>query len=374
MLQYSIDFFDRALRNIHHDSAGDISIDDDYISFQRNKVVVRYTDVDLKDAYIYIERDDYSFFGVVTSVEPTKENTIEVSFKNFLAVFDEPVLFDTDWQLQDTEIEGVSELTNEMSLEETIEELLLKNYVDTDDLLQVLPISVTPVTETWSWGFNLISDAEEQHYCVVGLYSTVIVEAMKSYGIAIQVSPNFRTGVINLDIVNQSTLSAINVDGNLPNVEIKTLKTNDRPNGVNKLTVYNADDFSQSIDFYVFTDMSWGIDPDEEGKVRIFPVVRDVRTATPDSTMDDPAEAFSLAAVDVAHGVLSGLEWDNLIELEVATDDPLIQPIGLKFGQRISLWYKGTQYVSILTGKKMSTKGTTLTFGSERIQITKRLL
>ena len=374
MLQYSIDFFDRALHNIHHDSAGDIDIDDDYISFQRNKVVIRYTDINLQDAYIFIGRDDYTFFGVVTSVSPTQENTIEVTFKNFLSVFDEPVLFDTDWQLQDTEIEGVSGLTNELSLEEAIEELLLATYVNTDDALQVMPINITPVTETWSWGFNLVSDVEEQHYCVVGLYSTVITEAMKSYGIAVQVTPDFLSGIINLDIVNQSRQPAVNIDGGMPNVVIKTLKANDRPNGVNKLTVYNADDFSQSMNFYVFTDMSWGIDPDEEEKTRIFPVVRDVRTATPDSTMDDPVEAFSLAAIDVAHGVLSGLEWDNLIELEVATNDPVIRPIGLKFGQRISLWYKGTQYVSILTGKKMSTKGTTLTFGSERIQITKRLL
>ena len=372
MLQYNVDFFNRALHSIHHDTVGDIDIDDDYISFQRNKIVIRHTDVKLLNMYIYITRDDYSYFGVVENVAPTQENTDEVTFKNFLTVFDEPVLFDTDTQLQDTAIEGISELTNEISLEEMLAELIEDTYVLTSDTMQQLPLVVNTTTSTWFWGFDLLSDIEEQHYCIVGLYSTLIVDAMKMYGIAIRVSPDFANGLIYLTIVNQSYRPAINVDGDLPNVTIKTLKANDRPTGINKLTVYNADDFSQSIDFYVFTDMTWSRFPDEEGKTRIRPVSREVRSATPDSTIEDQDAAFLLAAVDVAHGVLSGLEWDNLIELEVAVEDPVIQPLTIPFGQRISLWHKGTKYVSVLTGKKMTTKGMTLTFGSERIQLTKR--
>ena len=372
MLQYSVDFFNRALENIHHDSVGDIDIDDDYISFQRNTIEVRYTNVSLLNMFIYIHRDEYSYFGVVVNSAPTLENTIQITFKNFLTVFDEDVLFDTDWQLQDTDVTGISSKTNSKSLEQMLEDLLKSNYVTTSDSLQRLPISVTSTTATRPWGFNLITDFEGQHYCIVGLYSMLIVNAMKQYGIAIQVTPDFDDKIIRLAIVNQSEQPAIDVDGNLKNVTIRTLKVNDRPTGVNKLTVYNTDNYAESVDFYVFTDRSWGIYPDAEGKTRITPVSRQIKNASPDYEISDPSAAFALAAIDVAYGVLSGLEWDNLIELEVAVNDPMLQPLTYKFGQRIALWYKGERYESILTGKKMSTKGMTLLFGSERIQLTKR--
>lgn len=372
MLQYSVDFFNRSLENIHHDSVGDIDIDDDYISFQRNTIEVRYTDTNLLNMFVYIRKDDFSYLGVVVNSAPTLENTIQVTFKNFLTVFDEDALFDTNWQLQDTDIDGVTEKTNSKSLEQMLEDLLKSAYVTTSDTLQRLPISVTSTTSTRPWGFNLITDFEGQHYCVVGLYSTLIVNAMKKYGVAIQVTPDFDDKVIRLAIVNQSKRPAINVDGDLKNVTIRTLKVNDRPTGVNKLTVYNTDNYAESVDFYVFTDRSWGVDPNAEGKTRIVPVSREIKSASPDYEISDPSAAFALAAIDVAYGVLSGLEWDNLIELEVAVNDPMLQPLTYKFGQRIALWYKGERYVSILTGKKMSTKGMTLLFGSERIQLTKR--
>lgn len=372
MLQYSVDFFNRALENIYHDSVGDIDIDDDYISFQRNTIEVRYTDTNLLNMFVYIRKDDFSYLGVVVNSAPTLENTLQVTFKNFLTVFDEDALFDTDWQLQDTDVDGITGKTNSKSLEQMLEDLLKSTYVTTSDLLQRLPISVTSTTSTRPWGFNLITDFEGQHYCVVGLYSVLIINAMKKYGVSIQVTPDFEDKVIRLTIVNQSKQPVINVDGNLNNVTIKTLKVNDRPTGVNKLTIYNTDNYSDFVDFYVFTDRSWGVDPNAEGKTRITPVSREIKNASPDYEIGDPAVAFAMAAIDVAYGVLSGLEWDNLIELEVAVEDPLIQPLTYKFGQRIALWYKGERYVSILTGKKMSNKGMTLLFGSERIQLTKR--
>ena len=105
---------------------------------------------------------------------------------------------------------------------------------------------------------------------------------------------------------------------------------------------------------------------------RITPVVREVKAAMPDSSIEDPDEAFVEAALDVAYGVLSGLAWNNLIELELAPADELVNPTALLFGQKIRLHYKEGTYESILTGRSITDESITLMFGSERISFTKR--
>lgn len=368
MRLYNVDFFDRSLNNIHHDSVGDLDIADDYISFQRNTMEIRYTDVSLANAYVYITRDNFEYFGVVVSAAPTNDNTVNVVYRNFLSVFDEDVLFNTNLQLQNTVVSGFSQKTNSKTLEKMLKDLISSYYVSNADTLQRLKITVTDETSTRPWGFNLKTDTEGEHYCIIGLYRVLIVNAMKKYGVGIYVHPDFENSTIRLRIKNQSVQPTINVDGNLHNLVVKTLKVNDRPDGVNKLTVYNTDGYSQSLDFYVHSNRTWDVTNSD----RITPVVREVKGAIPDSTIADPTEAFVIAAIDVAYGVLSGLEWDNLIELEMATDDPIIHPLDLIFGQTIDFWYKGTKYTSILTGRNITTKALTLIFGSERIQLTKR--
>lgn len=368
MQSYNVDFFNRQLANVHHDTTGDIDVSDDYISLQNNTLEIRYTDVDLRDAYIYITSDDYQYFGVVVSAEPNDNDMLKVTYKGFLSVFDEEILFDTNLQQKKTTVEGTSGKTNSKTLERMLKDEIDKTYVANADTKQRLRINVTAETSTRPWGFNLKTDTTGQHYCIIGLYSVLIVNALKKYGVGIFVEPNFVTKTINLRIRNTSRLAAINIDGGLHNVVVKTLKVNDRPRGINKLTVYNTDDYDQSLDFYVYTDRTWGVDD----RNRITPVVRDVKSAMPDSSIEDPNDAFVIAAVDVAYGVLSGLEWDNLIELEMAFNDPLIRPMDLIIGQTINFWYKNSKYTSILTGREIKSQSVTLIFGSERIKLTKR--
>lgn len=368
MLSYNVDFFNRQLVNIHHDTAGDVSLSDDYLSLQNNSLEIRYTDIDLRNSYIYITRTGYSFLGVVVDVEPEDSNTLKITYKNFLSLFDESTLFDTNLQLKNTTISGSSAKTNSKSLEQMLKDQIDALYVTASDALQRLPIQVIAETSTRPWGFNLVSDTEGMHHCIIGLYSVLIVNSMKKYGVGLFIEPDFEQKIIKIRITNNGRLAAINVDGGLHNVKVKTLKVNDRPKGVNKLTVYSTEDYSQYLDFYLYTDRTWGVD----NKNRITPVSREVKSAMPDSTIEDPVEAFVAAAVDVAYGVLSGLEWDNLIELEVAFNDPMLRPMELPIGQTVVFWYKNAQYTSILTGREVSTSSVTLIFGSERIKLTKR--
>jgi hypothetical protein len=308
-----------------------------------------------------------TFFGVVTDVKPG-DNTLTVSYKSFLCLFDEDILFDTDLQKQNTINPNGGAKINSKSLEQMLKDMIDATYVNSDDSLQNLRLVVETETNTTQWGFNLKSDTEGTHYCIIGFYSVLLVNALKKYGVALRAVPDFANRYLRIYIRAQSGFDVLDIDGDLPNIKIKTLKVNDRPNGTNKLTVYNTDDYTLSLDFYVHSDRSW----DVEDTDRITPVVREVKAAMPDSEIEDPDEAFVEAALDVAYGVLSGLAWNNLIELELAPDDEVVSPMNLLFGQKIRLWYQTGTYESILTGRSVTNESVVLMFGSERISFTKR--
>lgn len=367
MQQYRVEFFENytsgnnqhKLKYCHHDFSENLTIDDDYLAAQSTTIEIGPTDKVKNGQLIRILRDnDDYFFGIVVDAAPG-ERTTAVSFRPFISLFDADILFDTSDQMQNTQ---------EFSLENVLKKYIEANYVNNSDSLQNYPIDVTvPTTDhTIKWGMNIKSDIEGAKRAIIGLYSVLIVNALKNFGVAINVTPDFATGRITLRIGKIDGEKYIDAD--LDNAEIKTLKVNDRPNGINKLIVYNADNFNQTpYIFYAHTDHSW----DLENTDRIVPVAFEMRTATPEYDLDveDP---FLVAAANVAYDELSGLTWDNLIELECAPNDPLINPTAMSIGQLVSIFYNGSTYTSILTGKSVTFETVTLSFGSERIKFTKK--
>ena len=366
MQQYKIEFFDRQLNYVFHDFATDLTIDDDYLSIVTNSVVIRPTDLVKAGHFIRISSDDslINFFGVVSEVSPG-EYTTTIRYKPFISLFDEDILFDTT-------VQGTSDSKPDAStLENVLKKYITDYYISNDDTYQNIPMVIYTsaiANHTRKWGMNIKSDTEDAHMAIIGLHSVLIVNAMKQYGIAINATPDFTNKRIELTIFRRS--GTFNIDGDLDNVTVKTLKVNDRPDGVNKLIVYNTADYTAlPIIFYVHPDRTW----DDSNTNRIVPVVRDVKAATPDEEVAaiDPILAFAAAALDIAYNELSGLTWDNLIELECSPNDPIVSPLDMKFGQTITLHYAGGTYESILTGISINMEVVTLTFGSERIKFTK---
>ena len=367
MVQYNVDFFTRDLVFVHNDSTSINEITEDYISVQNNTIEIGLTEKVQNGQFIYMTSELDTFFGVVTDVKKGKD-VLTISYKSFLCLFDEDMLFDTDLQKQNTTNPSGGAKINSKSLERMLKDTIDEIYVHSEDSAQNLRLIVEAETNTMQWGFNLKSDTEGTHYCIIGLYKVLLVNALKKYGVALRAVPDFTNRYLRIYIRAQSGFDVLDIDGDLDNITVKTLKVNDRPNGTNKLTVYNTDDYSDYLDFYVHTDRSW----DAEDTDRITPVVREVKAAMPDRSIEDPDEAFVEAALDVAYGVLSGLAWNNLIELELAPADELVKPASLLFGQKIRLWYKNGTYESILTGRTISDESILLMFGSERISFTKR--
>ena len=361
MLQYSVDIFDRSMAFVGHTFVDNPKIDDDYIAAKANSIQFGTIDADIKNGdFIRLHNEQMTFFGVIVDVTPGKYTT-SLQFKPFISIFDELFLFDTKTQGTDSNV-------SHPTLEQTIKHYIDAMYVNNSDTLQNLPlvVSIDPaITQTENWSLNITPDVKESHYSIIHLYSVLIVNALKKYGIAIEITPSFRTRKINLKITKN--LQTFKIDANLDNVLIKTLKYNDRPTGTNKLVVYNDQDYSQTLIFYVYIDRTWGVEDTD----RITPVVVETRSVTPDDEFEDPLEGFAAAALDVAYSTLSGLQWDNLIELEALPSDINIKPNNMKIGQTVSIWYKGGKYTSILTGKIVSTNSVTLLFGSERIEYSK---
>lgn len=361
MQQYNIDIFDRKLNFIHNASASINSIDDDYISSTINTIEIPATDRVKSGQFIRLESDQFTFFGVITDSSPG-EHVTTVQFKSFVSIFDEDFLFDSSLQR--------SASLSHQTLEETIAKYIQELYVTNSDSPQNLPISVTVdpnIKQTEAWALGMITERDDTYFCIGNLYKNMIVTSLKKYGIVVDVIPDLSEKVIRLRITKKTV--PFKIDAELKNVYLKTLKYKTKTSGPNKLTIYNIDNFNQSITFYSHTDDSW----DDEDRDRVIPVVREVRTVIPDSDISDPTTAFVYAATEIAYDVLSGSAYDNLIELETYIGDPIIKPEELLIGQSVSIWYKGAKYTSILTGRKINNRKITLLFGSERIEYSKRV-
>lgn len=358
MPQYNVDFFNRNLSFAHNTLLDPVPIDDDYITGPINVIDIESTLMVVRGQFVRLKSEDYSFFGVVTDVSPGEETT-RVSFKSFVNVFDEEVLFDTHLQ-------GTGKPSTRPTLEKLIETYILSTYINTSDTSQRLPMTVTIdplITQTQDWSFGYRSEDVDMHHKEVNLYSDIIVKALTKYGIAVVARPIFGLKKIELTITKRPNI--FKISGDLPSVNVKTLRYNEQNTGVNKLVVYNFNNLSQSVTFYVHPDNTW----DLNNTNRIVPVQQSVKIVTPE---DATSEAFAEAALEAAYSALAGLEYDNLIELETYVDDVNVAPIDLVTGQMVAVWYQGASYSSILTGRILDGSKITLLFGSDRIEFTKR--
>lgn len=386
MALYNVDFFaydrrTRRLQNVHHDVVADPMIDDDYIAVNTSTIAILPTSNVEAGQFIYIS-GLYTFLGIVAGVSTVSGYT-NVTIKPFVSLFDEDVLFNVRYQGR-----------GDTSLESVIHDTLNKYYVfrqDTDadltpyctDYLQCLPLDISEVSSTMIWGFNLRPDIEGKNWVKCGFYSVVLVNAMKKYGIALTITPNFhRTmvlndvtyyGVFEIKIGKPDSMldEPFHIEADNPGVNVVEMQVNEGEGIINKLMVFNTDTYliNDAITYYVHPDHSY----DTRDADRITPVVREIEYTSPsiDSSNPENSIPFPQAAADVAASSLSGQEWANLIELEVYANNDLVDPVGLQIGRSVVIHYLGDAYTSMLTGKRYGDT-ITLTFGSERILFTKQ--
>lgn len=358
MQQFNVDIFDRSLSYVCNGQTIVSSIDDDYLSPKTNTIAISKVDKEIIAGYfIRLQSDETDFFGLITDVSPGEFETT-IQFSSFITVFNETILFWVGFQ-------GL-EAGHVNPLEGTIAHHIRTYYVTTTDRLMYLPLNIyvdPNITEIKQWTLGITRTKEEIDFTTLSIYADLIVRALKRYGVSLIVTPDFNRKMIDIKVTRSS--KTLNIDGELNDVTVRTLKYNNRPLGTNKLEIVNNLDPNTTITYYVHPDMTF----DTNNTNRITPVAFETRMIVP---QENTTASFQAAAKEEAYNVFSGAAWDNLIELEVAPDNQNILPMEMEIGQKVTLWYKGATYSSILTGKIIEDHNIILLFGSERIEYTKR--
>ena len=382
MKPYNVEIFNREFELLAHTNVDDIKIDYDYLKPNDSELEIRLSgfydtfaaqavidensggllramsipeleglmDAVGVGAYIRLQRDDTDIFGVITSVTTADDQLLtKLGIQPFpAAIFSTEILFDTNQQ-------------GTVALETVIANQITASFINSSDTIQNIPgLSVTTTSSTTSWGMNLKSDTEGMHHCVIDFYDVLIRRALEEYGIAIHTSVDFQNDTIDLTI--GKVVGTQTIEADLPNVFAKTFLINESSKNTNKLDVYDTANYTTVRTYYKHTDGTY----DTTNNNRLYPVVREIGTATADEN-----NTFIVNADAVAASVFGEVTYNNLIEIKCLCDDALIRPMDLDIGSVVTVIHEGNAYTSIMTGYELEDNVINLIFGSIRADLTK---
>lgn len=382
MKPYNVEIFNREFELLAHTNVDDIKIDYDYLKPNDSELEIRLSgfydtfaaqavidessggllramsipeleglmDAVGVGAYIRLQRDDTDIFGVITSVTTADDQLLtKLGIQPFpAAIFSTEILFDTNQQ-------------GTVALETVIANQITASFINSSDTIQNIPgLSVTTTSSTISWGMNLKSDTEGMHHCVIDFYDVLIRRALEEYGIAIHTSVDFQNDTIDLTI--GKVVGTQTIEADLPNVFEKTFLINESSKNTNKLDVYDTANYTTVRTYYKHTDGTY----DTTNNNRLYPVVREIGTATADEN-----NTFIVNADAVAASVFGEVTYNNLIEIKCLYDDALIRPMDLDIGSVVTVIHEGNAYTSIMTGYELEDNVINLIFGSIRADLTK---
>ncbi len=348
MSRCNVDFFDVHFNYVHHDSIETPDIDDDYLAPEASSILVGETDL-IPEQGLILVRDNFTYLGVVENVQDEHYQT-RVSFRSFLTLFDQPVLFQTSLQNDASAI----------SLEAEIKYLLEIYWKTSSDALQNIPINVTTTSTTTDWNLGILPNEDEGSWAIVNFYADILKTALLGYKIAVTIEPDLQNMVVNMYVGAPS--QTFTIDADLPTIKINSFTINKMTSATNKLEIWNAANYTQNKYFYLHPDGTY----DTTDSDRIEPVKLDVRAVTP---ADD--QTFDQAAQEEADNTFRDISWTNYIELDVDRNDMIVDPASLRIGQIVNVLHNGSSYSTILTGKKLS-YSYVLIFGTMRIDLTKK--
>jgi len=350
MTPFNVEIFDQSLALRHHTNVNAAPYSEDYLVPKASTVSVPYSPDISKGDYIRIYRDDLDYFGRIKSVTDEKRNNtlLTVEYEPFTSLFSNEVLFDTALQ------------SGTQSLEQTIAQIITANWISNSDVRQNVPgLRVVTTSATTGWTFYLTPSSKTTTRTILNLYDQIIVPALTKYKVSLYVVPDFtaRTITVRIGAVSEAPYY---IEADLPSVIVKNIVLGETSEDVNKLIVYNNDDLQTTIIYYKHPDRSY----DTSDTDRITPVIYSIATVTPSE--DEP---FIDGAKLAADRQFDQASYNNLIELTILGDDPLIRPEQLRIGREVYIISEGVIYTSMLTGREVG-QTTKLIFGTIRLDLT----
>lgn len=352
MQAYNVEIFDQAFNLIQHSNINDVEYAVDYLSPVENTIMVQF-DSNIKNRdYIHIVNDSNDFFGVISGIDTDSmpPGWIQVRYKPFTSMFDARVMFDTDLQGSAT------------TLEQMIADFITNYWISNSDTEQNIPgLSVSTISSTTGWGFNLKSDVEGLHRCIINFQESIIIRAMSKYRCGVYVTPDFQAKTISIEVGIKNS-DTFYIESELPNVFVQNVVINENVFDINKLVVYSQANMTSTITYYLHPNGTY----DTTNSNRVTPVLFNTVSVSVDNT------TFADAAASAAAEAFGSGNYNNLIELTMLNDDSLVTPRSIEIGQLVSVISNGISYPSILTGFEVGNV-TKLIFGNVRIDLTKVL-
>lgn len=357
MRVYNVEVYDPKFNFRSHTNVMSLDYNEDYLTPENNKIIVEKIDANVGD-YLLITNGDYEFFGRVTGTSSESKDTINISYKPFISLLDLDVLFDVNLQNKD------SGTALEDYIAATIQELFVSNA---DTSMTVPHITSTITSHTSKWNLGLVSDEETSHYCISNLLKNIVIKAFEAYSIRIFARFNPGEKMVYLSI-GTNNAPEVTIEADFPNISSKNISVRQNDVSVNKVIVYNSENYTDKIIFYRHTNDTFSIvDTD-----RVVPVVQETYAVAPVYEEDVVVESFAERALQQAEEAFAMVEYDNFIELTMAIDDSLYHPMSMEVGQVVNVISGDKQYRSILSGVNISNT-ITLVFGLIRVDLTKQI-
>lgn len=315
----------------------------DYLDVVKNKIEFGKRKIEAqKGDYIRIRNRSFEVLGIVSDIVEEK-NKYSIEYKNLNKLWDQDVFVDF-------------ELLEEKSLEEWIAWIIRGLYIDSGDLLQdIFGMTVTTTSST-----NAVFS--EDYKTGIHNFFEIIIEAFTQYGVLVTESMDVGNKRIEV-AVGKCREKEFTIEADLNNILDKEIIIKESKESVNKLIIYNQEDYAQHVTYYMDADERITTDDSNRKK----PVVLDcVAVKATDKT------PFEQQAEKKAGTVLKVSKLNNHIEIKVTGDDRLVRPRERKIGQQAAIISCGEVYKTVLTGMEIDEK-VNLIFGVIRLELTKQI-
>lgn len=363
---YRVEIFTKKFELVHHDmiDENELMIDDDCLAPDVTSISVSAT-TKIKRGYLCrIVGNSLDFCGIVCGVDDGNEYITSIEVKPFVSVFDHLVRFDT------------RHMGTTYTLENELKNLITEYWINTrdDDPSQEFSrITVNTVSSTSKWKFDINPTDDGIPYTLVNLYTDLIVEALREYGIAITTSFNWKSKTITIQIGKRNSGFIINAD--LDDVTINEFNAHTPSSSTNKFELWNSENYTDApIYYYVYSDGTCGTD---KTKNRVTPVNLEVDSVNPVRENVDGVEkitkTFAQAAKEYVDNFIQKMSFTDNVELTTTINNTIVKPLSHNYGDVMYVIYKGVRYSCILTGRKYDSTGVTMVFGSIRNDYTKRI-
>lgn len=365
MKPYNVEIFDREMKYVCNTVCDEVKYKSDYLDPERWTLDLNGITPPEVNYFIHVQRDSEDYIGIIQKYVEKNDGTISVTVSEFPSFFDVNLIVPVD------------DMKN-YSLEQYISKWITDLFISGDTSMKLpLVVEIDTTTEDWVLEYELKNEPQEDEpappvlVAEMNLFDDIILPAFLQYQIRLDYSINLKTKQIVINI-GKNTLPSFVIESELPNILNKEITIKKSSKTINKVIVYDTEDYNHFITYYLHTDDSY----DTEDRDRIQPVFYEIQEASKEVEEQEGVEVviktFEESALEKAESSFKKNKYTNLIELEMFIDDDLINPTQLKIGQVVSVISEGMIYESILTGVQLNNK-IKLIFGTIRLELTKIL-